>query len=210
LLPFTVLSLGLAIWMNIVNSNFACNAFLGLFGSGALTTISSIIGYRVERRFELERFYVDARKTLKNLTQYSRDMGIDEKLDFLMNFYNFEQSDIDVSFGRLYFFLSNKAHHEYIYAKIYNPISKVKSCINSHYWHFRWHKDGSGKNENVMRIFIDEIESLLFDVKEEQIGITHCTSIENKFANAIYYELSNKYYILMYGKKTYRKNGGKE
>ena len=209
LLPFSVFSLAVAIWANAVCYPFLSNVFLGLFGSGALTLISSIIGYRVERRFVLEQFYVDVRRTLRTLTQYSSSMGLDQKISFLMNFYNLEQSDIDISIGRIYFFWKNRTHLNYIYDSIYSPLCKVKGCINSHYWHFRWHQEGTGKNETVMKTFIDEIEALLFDSKEGYVGLKHCSRVERTFARSIYCELANKYYILMYGMKAYKKSGGR-
>ena len=126
-----------------------------------------------------------------------------------MNFYNVEQFDIDVSVGQIYFFWNNKPNMTYIYDNIYNPLGEVKGRINSHYWNFRRHKDGTATTERVMS-FINEVESLLYYVKEEHVGGTYCTSVVNKFADAIYYELANKFYILMYGTKAYKKSGGEE
>lgn len=38
-------------------AEFWCNILLGIFGGSVLTLISSIIGYKVERKRILEKFY---------------------------------------------------------------------------------------------------------------------------------------------------------
>jgi hypothetical protein len=201
LVPFTAISLLISIYANYVNQSFVSNVFIGLFGSGALTVIASIIGYRVERRFALEQFYFDVKRILKVIMQYDYSMGLNEKIDYFINFHSFEQSDIDVSVGRLYFFFDNKETFSYIYESIYNPVCELRNWINLHYWNFRCHKDGSVRNETVMIKYIDEIENVLLGINKHDYG----TSITPKLSQSIYNELSNKFYILMYGKKAYKK-----
>lgn len=52
------------------NSGFWCNIIMGVFGSSLLTLISSIVGYRVERKKVLEKFYYYTNKILKQINQY--------------------------------------------------------------------------------------------------------------------------------------------
>lgn len=46
-------------------AEFWCNITLGILGSSLLTLISSIIGYKVERKRILEKFYFYTYKILK-------------------------------------------------------------------------------------------------------------------------------------------------
>ena len=81
--------------------------------------------------------------------------------------------------------------------------------MQKHYWHFKWYKDGTGKNDRVMEDFLAEIEPLILDRKEESVPrefgesdtITErivMTSVSNKIVEKINKELSGKYYKLMY------------
>ena len=84
--------------------------------------------------------------------------------------------------------------------------------MQRHYWHFKWHKDGTGKNDRVMEKFLAEIEPLILDKKEESVlgefdesGVTTkrivVTSVSNKIVGKINKELSGRYYKLMYKKE---------
>ena len=44
----------------------------------------------------------------------------------------------------------------------------VNQKIGHHIWHFRWYKDGSGRNERVMEKFLQEIEDLIIETKVEK------------------------------------------
>ena len=55
--PITILSLAAAIVLHNLDFEFATNILIGIFASGLLAFILAIIGYFVERRKVLERFY---------------------------------------------------------------------------------------------------------------------------------------------------------
>ena len=96
-----------------------------------------------------------------------------------------------------------------IYEQIYTPILRVNQAINNHVWHFRYYKDGSGKNDKVLGKFIEEIEALFIETTISEIDTNEkgdpvtMTSTKNKIVHTIQEELNEKYYQLMYGKKTY-------
>ena len=76
--------------------------------------------------------------------------------------------------------------------------------MQNHEFHFRWHKDGSGKNDRVMEKFVSEIE----DIFMEKIPVQHpfiTFSIQNKLVKSILKELHGKYYYMMYHKKYMKK-----
>lgn len=70
-------------------------------------------------------------------------------------------------------------NRKYIYEKIYLPILKFNQAVNNHVWHFRWYFDGSGKNEPVMEMFVEQLEQHLLYRNEK----------------------GSKYYRIMYGKR---------
>ena len=90
---------------------------------------------------------------------------------------------------------------------------ELQNAVQKHYWHFKWYKDGTGKNDRVMEDFLAEIEPLILDRKEESVsgefdesGTTTkrivVTSVSNRIVEKINKELSGKYYKLMYKKET--------
>ena len=95
------------------------------------------------------------------------------------------------------------------------------NVIASHYWKFKWHKDGSGRNEKVMQYYIDEIEPLIIkrypeeiptgaDEEVNAISKMIYAKVHNRLVRNITDELYNKYYIIMYGKRTYKKENSKQ
>jgi len=173
-------------------AEFWCNILLGIFGGSVLTLISSIIGYKVERKRILEKFYYYTNKILKQINQYQLNMTLEEKIDFLFDF--------------------RKKNFKYIFHSIYEPLLELQNAVQKHYWHFKWYKDGTGKNDRVMEDFLAEIEPLILDRKEESVsgefdesGTTTkrivVTSVSNRIVEKINKELRGKYYKLMYKKK---------
>lgn len=60
-------------------AEFWCNITLGIFGSSLLTLISSVVGYRVERKRVFEKFFCYTNKILKQINQYQEHMTLEEK-----------------------------------------------------------------------------------------------------------------------------------
>ncbi len=213
----TMLSLCGAFFLNFFTSSdpFWWNLLLGIFGSGLLTFITSVIGYRVERRKTFEGFSYCTKQILKLLNKYQSSWSLDEKIDFFLAVHDISWIDWDRYFGDFCFLFDfhNKSRI-YIYEKIYHPLQEVDQIINLHTWHFRWHKDGSGRNEKVMEKFIQEIESLIIETSTKPYGFDESqgekeffiTQTRNKVVEDVQQELNGEYYRLMYGNKTYRKS----
>ncbi len=100
----------------------------------------------------------------------------------------------------------------YIYNSLYKPLYELDVAIQKHYWHFRWHKDGSGKSDRAMQDFVVEIEELILQKEKQQvpakvdkngvaISYTEREVIFNRIVNDLLNELYGKYYLLTYGKK---------
>lgn len=127
-------------------AEFWCNITLGIFGSSLLTLISSVVGYRVERKRVFEKFFCYTNKILKQINQYQEHMTLEEKIDFLLKYIDTDKIELDSCLGDIdLLFDLRKKKFEYIYNMIYKPLRDLERAIRKHEWHFRWHKDGSGK-----------------------------------------------------------------
>lgn len=193
-------------------AEFWCNITLGIFGSSLLTLISSIVGYRVERKRVLEKFYYYTNKLLKQINQYQLNMNLEEKIDFLLEYADGDKIEWDSCLGDIdLVFDFGKETFSYIYNSIYRPLWELQMEVQKHYWNFKWHKDGSGKNDKVMEEFVVEIEPLILDKREYRVPIKEndntvscmtATSVSNKIVENINKELIGRYYKIMYGKKS--------
>lgn len=78
--------------------------------------------------------------------------------------------------------------------------------------HFRWYFDGSGKNELVMEMFVEQLEQHLlyrneksiptdYDETGKPIVLCEVAMLESKLVREISQELDGKYYRIMYGKR---------
>lgn len=97
----------------------------------------------------------------------------------------------------------------------YHPLLLVNQKIGHHIWHFRWHKDGSGRNEQVMKKFIQEIEDLITETTVEEypsledlpedmrddIEVNTISTTRNKLVEDVQKKLIGKYYCYMYGNR---------
>lgn len=145
--------------------------------------------------------------------QISGEHDTGRKVAFFLDYKDLDKSAWDMDFGDMDFFLECHHHNrKYIYEKIYKPISDFNEVVNNHVWHFRWHLDGSGKNDVVMQTFIKELESYLLEKHEQNIpteydengtpiSFFHCSGTSSKLVTNIIEELGGHYYEVMYGKK---------
>lgn len=191
---------------------FWCNILLGIFGGSILTLISSIIGYKVERKRVLEKFCYYTDKILKQVNQYQLNMTSEEKIDFLLEYADSDKIEWDSCLRDIDFvFDFRRKNFKYIYNSIYVPLLELQNAVRRHYWNFKWYKDGTGKNHEAIKGFLAEIEALILNKTEESIdgevdknGSTKrmvVTSVSNRLVEKINEELSGKYYKLMYKKK---------
>lgn len=188
-------------------SEFWCNVCLAIFGSGLLTFITSCIGYTIEKRRTLEGFSYSTRFLLHVLNKYELDWGLEKKIDFFLDYADIDKSTWDAQLGSIHFmFDPSKKKFKYFYWKIYKPILNLNRKIADHEFHFKWHKDGSGKNDAVMSTFIAEIEELFMEKRTSKHALKdgqefQTTTIQNKLVHTVLIELNGKYYDIMYGKK---------
>lgn len=197
--------------------SFWCNLLLGVFGSGLLTFITSVIGYRVERQKTFEGFLYCTKEILHNLNKYRLSWTVEEKIDFFLTYHDISCAEWDRYFGEFCFLFDfGHKNREYIYNKIYHPILEINQRVNHHVWHFRWHKEGSGQDEHVMERFVREIEDLIIERKIDigpseaetsvKIRSIPISTTRNKIVGDLLYELNNEYYRLMYGNRVYKQS----
>ena len=134
-------------------AEFWCNVVLGIFSGALLTLLSSVIGYRVERKRVLENFFYYTNKILKQINQYQMNMTLEEKINFLLEYADSDKIEWDSCLGEIDFLFDfGKKNFKYIYNSIYKPLWELQRAIQKHYWHFKWYKDGTGKNDKVMEL----------------------------------------------------------
>ena len=107
-IPLTVISLITAIAFHFICSidEFWSNVLLGVFGSGLLTAITSIITYNNERKRVFEGFYDSVKAIVHELNKYQRDWDLDKKIDFFVMYSGISYIDFDRYFAS--FFLSSR------------------------------------------------------------------------------------------------------
>jgi hypothetical protein len=196
---------------------FWINVCLALFGSAVLSLFTSLIMYQHEKIKTLEGFVYHTRQILHILNKYQESMSLDDKINFYLDYNDFDKSIWDADYGNMDFFFEHIiGNRKYIYKKIYNPISTFNNAVSNRIWNFRWHLDGSGRNNAVMQQFVDELEKYLIDKKEYEAPTKYDSSgnvIESckmlgtspKLETEISQELSRRYYVIMYGKRKARR-----
>ncbi len=193
-------------------ADFWCNVSLAIFGSGLLTCVSSYISYTYERRKVLEGFTYATRSLLHVINKYDKDWDVERKIDFFLDYDDIDKSYWDQQLGEISFlFDCGKHNFNYIYQKIYKPLLDFNKAVSNHQFHFKYHKDGSGKNDAVMKMFVEELEPLVIErittVHESQDGQDfEITNIRNKLVFTLQEELNGRYYNIMYNRKAQKES----
>lgn len=207
----SVVSIILAAILNFSTSadTFWCNALLGLFGSGVLTLITSIIGYCVERRRTFEGFSYTTKAILRDLNKYQLEWSLEKKVDFFLDYHDISRFEWDKYFGDFCFLADrNNANRQYIYKKIYFPLKQVDEFIGQRIWNLRWYKDGARKSDTVIEEKIHEIEQIIMSVDTvQESATTIITTTQNILVHTVAEEMSGHFYELMYVKKKRDMNG---
>lgn len=150
---------------------------------------------------------------LSFLNKFQDNTSLEQKIRFFLDYSELDKSAWDIDFGNIDFFFDNQRKKiKYIYTSIYQPILDFNRAVNNHIWHFRWHLDGTGKNDAVMQKFVAELQTYLLEKTEQDIptkydengqatSFCHCSSIKPKLVYNIQEELNGYYYEIMYGKK---------
>ncbi len=196
----SVLSLAIVLF---IRNKTVYDILLSIFGSSFLTLLLSIAGYKIEKRRILENFYKSIKKYIRYWSTYDSNDSLKDKCHYFVNFYMKDFPDIGLSYSEIYFLNDkNDNDRKYIYNKIYMKCFKLIELIQSHYWHFKWYLDGSGKRDEAIEKYINEIEAIMLDIEEGNV----CTSVMPKITDELQEELNGRYYEIMYGKKNNKDN----
>lgn len=200
-------------------TEFWINVCLGLFGSAVLTVLTSVVTYWYDKIKTLESFQSHTLQLLSIANKYQENMLLEEKIRFFLSYNEFDKIAWDSDFGNIDFFFERITRsRKYIYYNIYKPILDFNQAVANHVWHFRWHLDGSGKNDVVMQKFVDELQSYLLRITEKDvpteydennnpISFCHYRTAEPKLVFDVKRELGGRYYNIMYGKRKAEKFG---
>lgn len=195
---------------------------MGVFSGAILTLITSIIGYRVERRRSLEGFWLYIQKILKHLSNYESTMTVNQKIDFFIDLYNQDRIELDTYLGDIHFLFDwEQKTFLYIYNSIYYPIERIYNLVALYYGDLKAYKNGFNINDGDIQSYVSKIESLIIektiykvpseiDETGRVISESICSKEHNKIVDSIADELNSRYYIIMYGKRTYKKENSKQ
>ena len=194
-------------------TEFWINVCLGLFGSAALTVLTSVLSYNHEKIKTLEDFFCHTQQLIYFVNKYQEQMTLEQKIQFFLSYSEFDKLAWDSDFRNLDFFFECKTKdREYIYYSIYKPIIDFNDAVTKYVWNFRWHLDGSGKNDAVMQKFVEELQGYLLKIVEQEIpkeydengketSFMHCKSTSPKLVLEVQTELTGPYYEIMYGNR---------
>lgn len=189
---------------NTEEAEFWCNVGLALWGSGVLSLISAIGGYLEDRRRVLNAFSVRTRQILHEIRKYELKWSRERKIDFFMDYREKDFTEWKSILNEIAF-LKDRGGKEfrYIYDNIYEPIQRLNFAVEEHWYHFRWHKDGSGKSDVEMDIFINELEDIFLENKITELELDEekiqYHTIRNCLVDDVFAELNGHYLDIMYG-----------
>ena len=182
---------------------YAANLLAGIFASGVLTIMISIINYRTERRKTLEQFYSYAKKAANNYNRFENDGDLERSIDSVLAMNDFDYIELDNAYGDMSFLFHDKKTRKYIFEKIYEPTLVLRKLISEKCFHFREYKKAFSGNSRVMRIFVDEVAVAIMSQQEMTSVNEHGVSIvmkttHNKAVEQLLEELDGRYYKIMY------------
>lgn len=179
------------------------NLFAGIFASGVLTIMISIINYRTERRKTLEQFYSYAKKAANNFNRFENDRDLERSIDSILAMNDFDYIELDNAYGDMSFLFHDKKTRKYIFEKIYEPTLVLRRLISEKCFHFKEYRKALNGNSRVMRIFVDEVADAIMAHTEmksvNEYGVSMVTKTShNKIVEQILEELNGRYYEIMY------------
>lgn len=96
-----VASILIAVIFNKICIEFWSNIFIGIFSSGLLALIFSIINYRTERKKTLEEFYTNVKKVLCNFGKYQYGDDPIYAMEAILKMNEFDYTALDFSYGNI-------------------------------------------------------------------------------------------------------------
>lgn len=208
LTPMTIISFTLALLLHLFcnGCEFVINTLQGVFGSSLLTLIMAIIGYFVERRKTLEKFWTYGHKIMRNYGKYHYEMSIEEKMDAIILMNEFDYSSFDDAFGEIEFLFSNKKLHKKIGENIYKKTLEIRKEISVNAFHFlELKKELNEHSRSVANVFVGKLDDIFFIKniytfpQEDGTPLTQ-TEIHNKVTEELDEHFVGWYYDLMYFK----------
>ena len=201
--PITVVALLLA-WIFDKNEyGFWSNVFLGVFGSGLLTTMVAVINYITERRTALETFWTQGHKAARNFNRYPLDGTDNEKADavLLMNEFDFQ------SFGDAYaaidFLFGNKKARKRIYSELYSPIRDIGHKLALYAAKISRLRRYAPENVAVLQSYIKELDEIFIEEYTGKYAYQDSATLTvtnrcNKLTDMCYDRFSGFYWKIMY------------
>ena len=182
---------------------YVANLLAGIFASGVLTIMISIINYRTERRKTLEQFYSYAKKAANNYNRFENDGDLERSIDSVLAMNDFDYIELDNAYGDMSFLFHDKKTRKYIFEKIYEPTLVLRKLISEKCFHFREYRKAFSGNSRVMRTFVDEVAVAIMSQQEMTSVNEHGVSIvmkttHNKAVEQLLEELDGHYYKIMY------------
>ena len=205
----TIIALILAITLNYLELDFYANLFSGIFASGLLTFILATVGYLVERKKTLEKFYSYSLKAVANFNKFENDGNLERTIDIILQMDNFDYLELDNAYGDISFLFNNRTNHKYIYNSIYGVTMELRQLIREKAFHFREYRkpaiEGTRvfRNTHVMQEFVNEIDAKIMSRTETEVlkddgTAVKISSVKNKVVIELRKELSGRYFDVMY------------
>ena len=202
---------------NYSDAEFLVNVCLAIFGSALLGAITALVLYFNEKETKLELFNLQTRRLLKFINHYQTSMSLEEKMRFFLEYHDLDKDEWEITYSSLCFF-KQEEQIDFIKTYIYQPIIEFNQAISQRVWNFRFYFDGSGKNEEAMEMFVNELEKHLIYVEENEVPIEEneinenniqceVISIESKLVRNVTKALNNGYICIMDNKwRKHKKN----
>lgn len=182
---------------------YGSNLLAGIFASGVLTIMISIINYRTERRKTLEQFYSYTKKAANNYNRFENEGDLERSIDSILAMNEFDYIELDNAYGDMCFLFHDKKTRKYIFEKIYEPTLMLRRLICEKCFHFKEYRKALHGNSRVMRLFVDEVAEAIMECKEITSVNEHGVSMvmktsHNKVVEQLLEELNGRYYEIMY------------
>lgn len=196
-------ALTISLLLHYHDEEYYSNLFAGIFASGVLTAMISVINYRAERRKTLEHFYSYAQKAANNYNCFEDEGDLERSIDSILRMNEFDYLELDNAFGDMSFIFNDMETRKYIYEAIYEPTLNLRKLIADKCFHFREYRKVKNGNSRVMRSMVNEVASALMEHSEfesiDEYG--HSMVIKtsrNKIVEQLRTELDGRYYEIMY------------
>lgn len=189
----SALSLIIAIVLNCFSTpqfGFTINLLIGVFASGIVALVVSIISYAAERRNTLERFASQIERLMRAIRDYKSSNDYQQMVPIIKDLSLFDYLALDFAFGDMCFLFFNKRTHKYVFNCLYKPTLNLRNSINRFIFNIESQNDINAAKTNLKEI--DEL--LLFQGKEIILDNDEKTRIIIPPYNKMYIDLGRELY----------------